>query len=514
MSKGGGYAEIPSTGSSGTESGSGVERAAGRGGAAGQRKKTGRISAKDPRAAKAGTPKDERKLNPAALYPPESGARALNEKDIEEPWLEDYGRVIHSPAFRRLQGKTQVFPGHESDFFRNRLTHSLEVARIAELMAWRINKQHPYFRENPLNTRICMIAGMVHDLGHPPFGHNGEHALDDRMRGYGGFEGNAQTLRIVGHLEKKISSGEDEAEDSRVGLNLTYRSLAAILKYDRMIPHVRGAGEALVKGYYAEEETLVQQMKTAVDPDWKTASAFKTVECQIMDIADDIAYSTFDLEDCFKAGFLSPATILSSDTDLLARVAAKVSAAMGDERLDEHDVLGAFAEMFYQLGEGASGNGLMDMIQAFKRSQSVATSGYLRTEFSCELIQRFLAGIQVQLDARCPARSVVRLDPETRRMVEILKNYVYEATIFSARVKVTEFRGYSLVSSIFEALSGPKGYLLMPDDVRRLHGQYESNATARMRIVCDFIAGMTDNYALEFYGRLSAGHPQSIFKPI
>jgi dGTPase len=339
------------------------------------------------------------------------------------------------------------------------------------------------------------------------------------MRGYGGFEGNAQTLRIIGHLEKKVWASEapveDEAEDSRVGLNLTFRTLAAILKYDRMIPHVRGAGDALVKGYYAEEEELVQRIKSTVDPQWRAApGAFKTVECQIMDIADDIAYSTFDLEDCFKAGFLSPATILSSDTELLARVAAKVSAAMGDERVDERDVLGAFAEMFGQLAEGASGNNLMDMISAFKRSQSLATSGYLRTEFSTELIRRFLAGIDVQLDARCPGRSVVALEPDTRRMVEILKNYVYEATIFSARVKVTEFRGYSLVSSIFEALSGPKGYLLMPDDIRRLHGRYEANATARMRIVCDFIAGMTDNYALEFYGRLSAGNPQSIFKPI
>src|ERR1700720_267785 len=102
-------------------------------------------------------------------------------------YVRDYGRVIHSASFRRLQGKTQVFPGHESDFFRNRLTHSLEVAQIAESIAYRLNYHEKLFQIHNIDPRVCATAGLVHDLGHPPFGHNGERALDDKMREYGGF---------------------------------------------------------------------------------------------------------------------------------------------------------------------------------------------------------------------------------------------------------------------------------------------------------------------------------------
>lgn len=115
----------------------------------------------------------------------------------------DFARIIHCPSFRRLQGKTQLFPGHESDFFRNRLTHSLEVAQIAESIARKLNSTEPYLRKNPINERICYAAALLHDIGHPPFGHNGEDALDAKMAKFGGFEGNAQTLRIVSQLEKR-----------------------------------------------------------------------------------------------------------------------------------------------------------------------------------------------------------------------------------------------------------------------------------------------------------------------
>jgi len=112
------------------------------------------------------------------------------------PWRRDYARVIHCPAFRRLQGKTQLFPGSETDFFRNRLTHSLEVAQIAKSIAIRINSTNPFFsRPNfHINTDLVETAALVHDIGHPPFGHNGEKALDECMKKRGGFEGNAQTL--------------------------------------------------------------------------------------------------------------------------------------------------------------------------------------------------------------------------------------------------------------------------------------------------------------------------------
>ncbi len=151
-------------------------------------------------------------IGPSLLYGPADKHRQAPEAEKpqgNEPyrsvWRVDFARLVHSPAFRRLQGKTQLFPG-ESDFFRNRLTHSLEVAQIAKSIALKLN--YEYFRDatdedHKISTDLVEFAALAHDLGHPPFGHNGEAALDECMRGIGGFEGNAQTLRILARLEKK-----------------------------------------------------------------------------------------------------------------------------------------------------------------------------------------------------------------------------------------------------------------------------------------------------------------------
>ena len=213
----------------------------------------------------------------------------------------DYARILHSPAFRRLQGKTQLFPSMEHDFFRNRLTHSLEVAQIAKSITLRLNDRDSYFRACPIDTDLVETAALAHDLGHPPFGHNGERALDDCMKERGGFEGNAQSLRILSKLGKKEPQRSPE-----VGLNLTHRTLAAILKYDKRIPIERDDSK-LVKGYYDSEKELVQSIKNSVlGKTGDVCGEFKTIECQIMDLADDIAYSTYDLEDALKAGFVTP----------------------------------------------------------------------------------------------------------------------------------------------------------------------------------------------------------------
>lgn len=170
----------------------------------------------------------------------------------------DYARVIHSPSFRRLQNKTQLFPGQESDFFRNRLTHSLEVAQIARSIAKKILKEHP---ELDISPDVCEIAGLVHDIGHPPFGHNGEAALDTCMLQHGGFEGNAQTLRVLTRLEKREEPKDNRilgsrGQDFRVGLNLTARVIATCLKYDHKIKVSRSDGAPLEKGYYHTEEDV------------------------------------------------------------------------------------------------------------------------------------------------------------------------------------------------------------------------------------------------------------------
>lgn len=286
------------------------------------------------------------------LYRPSDFCRHISEANEREPWRDpfrqDYARVIHCPSFRRLQGKTQLFPGHESDFFRNRLTHSLEVAQIAESVAYKINATHPFFKLNNIDPRVCFTASLLHDIGHPPFGHNGEEALDAAMRAYGGFKGNAQTLRIISQLEKKrYVPGETCPIARRSGLNLTYRTLAAILKYDSQIPEVRKTDSKVCKGYYFEDLPIVLDIKKHVEPDWELADGkFKTIECAIMDIADDIAYSTYDLEDSFKAGFLTPTAMLTADGSLLDRVAKKVSAETGNNKFGFRDVMAIFLEMF------------------------------------------------------------------------------------------------------------------------------------------------------------------------
>ncbi len=389
----------------------------------------------------------------------------------------------------------------------------------------RLNEKNDFFKDNPIDARLCATAGLVHDLGHPPFGHNGEHALDRKMIEHGGFEGNAQTLRILTRLEKKgfpvgmekkVMKHLNSLGKDRVGLNLTYRTLAACLKYDRTIPHRRDSTELLVKGYYAQEQDRVEQIKDAVDPDWRDLDQdFKTVECSIMDLADDIAYSTYDLEDSLKAGFLTPAQILASDEDLLKQVANKVGKSVG-KPITPDDILSVFFEMFSGLAPERAGKAgrLADAIETYQRSLEISQSGYLRTDLTSQLVGEFINSVDVKVNTDHPALSRAYLKPKAKLKVETLKNYTFEATIFSSRLKVAEFRGGSVVDGIFDALAHEKGFLLMPDDVRELYEAHEDNASERSRIICDFIAGMTDRYALEFYGRLHSDSPQTIFKPI
>jgi dGTPase len=267
----------------------------------------------------------------------EEGKKNKSNADWRTEFRRDFSRLIHSPSYRRLQGKTQVFPGVESDFFRNRITHSQEVAQVAKSIALMFNEREEFFkRKGKIDLDLVEFAGLAHDLGHPPFGHNGEKALDECMLEYGGFEGNAQTLRILSKVEKKVkgpkSNGEgilSNGKDMRFGLNLTYRSLASILKYDAEIPLKREDGANLVKGYYASERDLVQKIKDNFKVTGLPSVKFKTLECTIMDIADDIAYSTFDLEDAFKSGILSPLDLLSLTDPIIEVIREKVAKSMG-----------------------------------------------------------------------------------------------------------------------------------------------------------------------------------------
>ncbi|MCX7044604.1 MAG: dNTP triphosphohydrolase [Candidatus Sumerlaeota bacterium] len=467
--------------------------------------------------------------------------------DPASPFERDCASLTSSAAFRRLQGKTQLFPLGESDSFRNRLTHSFEVAQIAKRIARFLNASQDYLQKGiSVDLDLVELAALAHDLGHPPFGHNGERALNECMQGYGGFESNAQTLRILARLAKKEKLEPDEGKlensplqvivsglDKRVGLNLTYRALAAILKYDARIPKGIKSREArkikLVKGYYQTEVELVRAIKSHVAGSGY-GGKFKTIECEIMDIADDIAYATYDLEDALKAEFLSPLSILTSldDDVLIKRIADKVGEALGirgysSDRVGKiiHEIFGAiFEEPVLEFLNGAAHSNAEETkawlkllaVSVYQTSHKLCASGYRRASFVSELIDNYVNGIESSINKKIPALSSVSLNPMIKEKVEILKNYVYEALVMSERVKIAEHRGKKIIRDIFDTLDSPKGHLLLPKDFREQYEAFSGDDLLQKRVICDFIANMTDRYANEFYARLMSEEHVSIFK--
>lgn len=456
-----------------------------------------------------------------------SGAKSTYRTEYDR----DYARVLHSPSFRRLQNKTQLFPGQESDFFRNRLTHSLEVSQIAASIACKLKAENPKLKIEP---QVCQIAGLVHDIGHPPFGHNGEAALDQCMYKTGGFEGNAQTFRILTRLEKKESPPgstvlDRSGNDCRVGLNLTARVLASALKYDHEIPAVRGSG-GVQKGYYHTEKELVDKLKECLHYSKATGpnSQFKTVECAVMDLADDIAYSTYDLEDAFKAGFLTPYDVAAADDQIYTDIVEKLKKS--DITATTEECRTTLLGMFMQLWDpsvrqqtGLDPNALDSMqyrtktikiwLNSYNLSQEMASNGYMRNKLTSGLVNMFINGIELELDTGNPLFSRIYFNEETQLRVNVLKHFTYVSLINSPMLKVVESRGAEIVFKMFDKLTSTDGQVLLPKDVRNLY-ELSTDELWRKRVICDFIAGMTDRYAMEFYGRLFSENPQTIFKPL
>ncbi len=220
-------------------------------------------------------------VRPLAIYasdPNKARGRAIAQPSASErsPFQRDKDRIIHSSAFRRLKGKTQVFVAHEGDYYRTRLTHSLEVSQIARSIA----------RVLGLDEDLAECLALAHDLGHPPFGHSGEYALADCMEPYGGFDHNAQTLRIVTHLEGRYAEFD--------GLNLTWETLEGIAKHN---------GPLVTKDSGVED---LPWAMTAI-PDWEglELSTFAGPEAQVAALADDIAYNNHDLDDGLSAGLFT-----------------------------------------------------------------------------------------------------------------------------------------------------------------------------------------------------------------
>jgi dGTPase len=459
-----------------------------------------------------------------------SGAAPVN-GDREQGWgpfNKDYARLVHAPSFRRLQGKTQLLPGIEDDFFRNRLTHSKEVAQIAAGIARSINSQlQARGIEEQVDVALVEFAALAHDLGHPPFGHNGEAALDKLMLPYGGFEGNAQTLHILASVEAKLVTTGTGQRSSAFGLDLTYRTLASILKYDKLIEPKRKGGD-VVKGYYEEEADLVKRIKRAVAPGSK--GKFKTLECSIMDIADDIAYSTYDLEDTLHARFVTPAELLGAlfhDKAVRAAVLDKTNKTLKKAKLKviqsdtelfetaikvipspkiEHDPALESLRSSLSLPAQAA----LDAIAICKSDSRMVNDEVLRTAFTAERVGILLNGLELTLNPQHPALSQVALVRDKLINVELFKHLNFELVIRAPRLAITEQRGKGIVERVFNQLVATDGELLLPN----WRDRYKKATTkhARMRIVCDFVAGMTDRYAVEMHDAL-LGAGKTIYKP-
>jgi len=463
----------------------------------------------------------------------------VNQKhgDARNAYRRDVARLIHSPSFRRLQGKAQLFPSDENDFFRNRLTHSLEVAQIATGIALNLNNREKELKRSPIDIDLVNFAALAHDLGHPPFGHDGERALDQAMKQHGGFEGNAQTIRILTRLEKKEIETLPimfDGKDTRTGLNLTYRSIASVLKYDNAIPAKRAKGTNVEKGYYQTETRLVADIRSIIAPGCKPGK-FKTIECSIMDLADDIAYSTYDLEDAFKAGFLSPISMAAADNGLKQRIADVVNTKMrtsypkilcdrealtidGVNRI----ILSMMRDLFKpseELFKRMQKTNMTDEELSYALSAEVVAAsttlqeeGRYRNEFTSRLVYAFMSDIEFKWNAQAPCLSSVGLSLGTFQSIEVLKRFAYESLVMSNRFKMADRRGREIIEHIFKALIQSGGEKPLPHDLRSAYDA-SSKEEWKLRTICDFISSMTDRYCVEFYSRLIGIDAPSIYKP-
>ncbi len=272
----------------------------------------------------------------------------------------------------------------------------------------------------------------------------------------------------------------------------------------------------LLKGIYKSDEAVYNRVKAAVCPSLPTGREFRTIEASIMDVADDIAYSIYDLEDALKSGFQSILGLMNSDNAVYERVAAKASKAM-KSTVGVKDVKRTlFVLLENSVGVGYLKEQTYPIIAALKAERAttkLANNGYLRTAFLADMVSAFLSAVKVNEDAAFPMLSTAYLEEDALLTVECLKHFTFETMIMSPRLRVAEARGYDLISNLFTKLAGKNGHLFMPDDFQEIY-RLQKDDSEKQRTIADFIAGMTDRYAIEFYGRLVSDDPVSIFKDL
>ena len=370
----------------------------------------------------------ENQLAPYAAKSTTCKGRRFDETEDpnRSPYARDRDRIVHATAFRRLEYKTQVFVNHEGDLFRTRLTHSMEVAQIARTLA----------RNLRLNEDLIEAIALSHDLGHTPFGHAGQDALNACMQPFGGFEHNLQSLRIVDELEERYGAFD--------GLNLTFETREGILKHCS-----RANAEQLGE--------LGERFLNGTQP---------SLEAQLTNIADAIAYSNHDIDDGLRSKILTIGGL--REIEIFARA---------------HDQVRV---QYPQL------SGHREVLESVRR-----IIGAMITDLTETTAQRIAASGVRSIDEVRAASNLASFSDEMRQNMVDLKKYLYEHLYRQYQVMRMSRKAVHMIDELFKVfMDDPR---LLPPDY-----QIKKNAEpqAQARKIADYIAGMTDRYAMKEHGRI------------
>ena len=417
--------------------------------------------------------------------------------DHRDPFQRDRARILHSAAFRRLQSKTQVMGSGQSDFYRTRLTHSLEAAQIGSGITAQLRYKYPTLCQRlfPATDSLIEAICLAHDIGHPPFGHGGEVALHYMMRDHGGFEGNGQTFRIVARLEPF---------SEHHGMNLSRRTLLGLMKYPQVLAQLNNPIQHSTinnfrqlkasewhppKGLYSDDNEIIdwllsslsatdrklfQQIDAIENGHHKTK--FKSLDCSIMELADDIAYGIHDLEDAIVTGIVS-------QHDFESHVINKLK-SLDDQWLEQYTktlTANLFSEQHHLQKEAIGG-----------------LVNYLITAIELTDLNELNDGVNFE---EYLLRYNATLPKITMQALQIFKDFVYNFVIKKTSIQRLEYRGQQIVMELFEALSSDPLRLLPKNSAKRWQHAIDNNENAH-RVIADYVAGMTDDYASRLHQSL------------
>jgi dGTPase len=350
------------------------------------------------------------------------------------PWQRDRDRVLHSASFRRLMYKTQVFVFHEGDHFRTRLTHTLEVAQIARTIA----------RQLCLDEDLAETLALAHDLGHPPFGHAGERVLDEILAPIGGFDHNLQSFRIVTQMEARYADFD--------GLNLTWESLEGLIKHN-------GPPAALERPEDARVVRALERFQTGMDLE---LACYASAEAQVAAVADDIAWHSHDIDDGLQAGLIEPIDL--QDVRLLRDVMSGLGLRpSGDKSRDTYELVRILITRL-----------IFDVVQESRLRLS-------RLE------------PQSPDDIRGCGSQIVGFSADMFGLLKELRAFLFERLYYHERVVGVMEHAQGVVRELVGAFANDR--TLMPDEWADKVTKVDNDR--RLRIVGDFVAGMTDRYAIE-----------------